>query len=104
MQASGFIALELGRFTVKGKEHIWARYNVGNGCWTKKYLIVLNRIEYATTATCLDERLLLQMEKVWDAIVNSFRIRPTPLDLSKVMQTLAQPARLSDMPERIEPV
>ena len=70
--------MELGRFTVRGKEHVWARYNVGNGRWVGKYLVVLNGIEYAITATCLDEKLLLQMENAWDVIVNSFRIRPAP--------------------------
>ena len=58
VQDKGYLALELGRFTVKGKEHIWARYHMGNGRWSKKYMIVLNGVEYAITATCLDQESL----------------------------------------------
>jgi len=73
-QEKGCTSLSLGRFTAAGKEHIWARYYEGYGHWTKIYLLVLNRIEYAITATCLDQKLLLQMEQVWDQVVSSFRL------------------------------
>ena len=37
-------------------------------------MIVLNEIEYAITATCLEEKFLLEMEKGWDAVISSFAI------------------------------
>ena len=81
--------MELGRFIVEGKEHVWARYYMWGGVWTKKYMLVFGGTEYAITATCLNEKLLLEMEKGWDAIANSFRISLiSPLDLSRIMQKI----------------
>jgi len=78
-QEKGYTSLDLGRFNVEGKDHIWARYYMGYGQWSKKYTLVLNGIEYAITATCLDQKLLLEMEKVWDEVVASFHLIP-PVD------------------------
>ena len=60
--AKGYTALELGRTTVQGKDHIWARYHMGNRDWTKKYMIVFGETEYAITATCFDQQEFLKRE------------------------------------------
>ena len=70
----GFTGLEFGRCTVEDSEHVWARYHMGNGAWTKKYMIVLGETEYAITATCFDKQQLPEKEKIWDAIVASFHL------------------------------
>lgn len=66
--------LEFGRILVGGREHVWARYNMGSGAWTKKYLVVFGGIEYAITATCFDQQLFTERERIWDEIVKSFRL------------------------------
>jgi tetratricopeptide (TPR) repeat protein len=73
-QENGYTNLGLGRFKVNDKEHVWARYYVGYGQWAKKYKIVLYGTEYTITATCLEQKLLLEMEKVWDEVAASFRL------------------------------
>jgi len=133
----GYTSLGLGRIKVGGEEHVWARYYMGGGLWSKKYMIVLNEIEFAITATCLDQKVLLEMEKSWDGVAASFRLM-SPADKSAnpkrevseqkneiadvkprqdlknskitnpslettiFMQMLSLPARLGDMPQRIE--
>jgi len=72
--AKGYTALELGRTTAQGKDHIWARYHMGNRDWTKKYMIVFGETEYAITATCFDQQEFLEKERIWDEIVASFRL------------------------------
>jgi tetratricopeptide (TPR) repeat protein len=67
--------LEFGRISVGGRDHVWARYHMGHEVWTKKYMIVFGGIEYAITATCFDQQTFAEREKVWDAIVTSFRLR-----------------------------
>jgi tetratricopeptide (TPR) repeat protein len=74
VEDNGHISLALDRLTVEGKEHVWARYYMWNGIWTKKYRIVLSGTEYAFTATCFDQKILIQREKVWDTVVASFRL------------------------------
>ena len=73
-QERGYTSLGLGRLVVAGKEHVWARYYMGYGHWSKKYIFILNNIEYSFTAACLDEKSLLEMEQAWDQTVNSFRL------------------------------
>jgi len=41
---------------VGGKDHVWARYHIAHGLWTKKYLFVFGGIECAITATCNDQK------------------------------------------------
>ena len=36
-QNKGYLALQFGRLTVRGKEQVWARYYLGDGVWHKKY-------------------------------------------------------------------
>ena len=73
-KSQGYTALEIGRCIVKGSVHVWARYYMGNGAWTKKYMIVLGETEYSITATCFDKEQLAEKEKTWDAIVASFHL------------------------------
>jgi tetratricopeptide (TPR) repeat protein len=73
-QENGYTKLGLGRFKVGDKEHVWARYYVGYGQWAKKYKITLCETDYTITATCLEQKLLLEMEKVWDEVAASFRL------------------------------
>jgi len=73
VQKNGYSDLAFGRISVGNKNHVCARYNMG-GLWTKKYMIVFAGIEYAITATCYRPDMLMEMERVWDAIVGSFRL------------------------------
>jgi len=99
----GYAFLALGRIQAAGKSHVWARYLMANGTWTKKYLLVFDGIEYALTASCHDQKFLLEMEKSWDALASAFRkLSASSFDLQAVMLTLARPATLSEIPHRIE--
>jgi len=69
----GYDNVTLGRITVQGKEHIWARYHVPNLGWLKKFMLVFNGIEYATTAGSGDLKIFMAGEQVWDQVVSSFR-------------------------------
>jgi tetratricopeptide (TPR) repeat protein len=73
-QSQGYTDVEMGRIIVGNKEHVWARYNMGNENWTKKYMIVFGGIEYAMTATCYKRDLLNEKEKIWDLVVRSFQL------------------------------
>lgn len=73
----GYTEIGLGRFCIEGKEHCWMRYYEGDGHWTKKYIIVIPGTEFTVTASCLDQKQLLQMEKAWDQVANSFRFLPS---------------------------
>ncbi len=86
---SGFTCLTFGRFTLAGKEQVWARYCLGNGKWTKKYLVVLQGTEYAMTAACFYQNKLLEREVVWDAVAASFHL----LSAAQAPVELAQPGR-----------
>ena len=73
-QSRGYTDLEFGRILVGGRDHVWARYNMGSGAWSRKYMIVFGGIEYAITATCFDLPTLAERERIWDAIVKSFTL------------------------------
>jgi hypothetical protein len=103
VQSKGYTALGFGRFQVGGKEHVWARYYMGDDVWTKKYLITFGKTEYAITATCFTQNMLLQREKIWDEIAASFQFSKTHYpSLSNILSLISQPARLGDIPKRIE--
>ena len=71
--------------------HLWARYNMGGGLWTKKYLIVFGGIEYAITATCYYPEMLAEMEKGWDTIVELFRLsKESEKDIAAINSGRAQ--------------
>ena len=40
----GFVSLHLGRIRIEGKEHVWARYYQGGGLWSKKYIVILDKV------------------------------------------------------------
>ena len=94
---SGYSNLTFGRISVQNEEHLWARYAMGWGVWTKKYLIVLAGVEYDLTATCKDQKMLSAREPVWDAVAASF-IGPEilPRSVAEILMKLAKPAPLSD--------
>ncbi len=102
VQSKGYIALQFGRVLVHQQEQVWARFYLGDGVWHKKYLIRLACTEYAITASCLDQKILLQREQIWDAIVRSMRFFKTDDSaLPGFLNFLSQPASLRDMPKRI---
>jgi hypothetical protein len=73
-QSKRYTSLEFGRFIVEGTVHVWARYYMGNGAWSKKYMIILSETEYVITATCFNQAELAKKEQIWDEIVSSFRL------------------------------
>lgn len=73
-RSRGYSGVEVGTITVEDREHAWGRCNMGNENWTKKYMVAFGGMEYAITATCLRRSLLLEKEKQWDGIVQSFRL------------------------------
>ncbi len=78
VQSHNWSSLEFGRIVVEGKEHVCARYYLGRGMWSRKYLIVLSGIEYAITASCYYGDMLAEREKVWDSVVKSLRLLSQP--------------------------
>ena len=70
----GYENLEFGRISVGGKEHVWARYHEGRGEWTKKYMLAFGGIQYVITTSGANRTTFAQREKVWDAMVSSFRL------------------------------
>jgi len=63
-----------GRILVGQKEHVWARYQMHNDVWSKKYMIILNGVGYAISASCSGKEMIIQREKNWDEIARSFRL------------------------------
>jgi tetratricopeptide (TPR) repeat protein len=78
-----YVNCESGRITISDKEHTWARYELADTVWSKKYLIVLGGKGYAITAACNGRNLFAQREGDWDAIASSFRLL-APIDDSIV--------------------
>lgn len=70
----GYTNLQFGRISVGGKEHVWARYHLGDGEWEKKYMLAFGGIGYVITTTGANLTTFTQREKVWDAMVTSFRL------------------------------
>ena len=86
----GYTHLEFGRITVERKEHIWARYRMPQGLWTKKYMVVLDGVEYCMTASATNRQWFEQREAVWDrtvATLDSIKVYsvPSPQDISSRM-------------------
>jgi tetratricopeptide (TPR) repeat protein len=74
IQQQGFTDLDFGKILVGDKNHVWARYKMGSGIWTKKYMIVFGGVEYAITASCYNQRAFTERERIWDTVVRSFRL------------------------------
>lgn len=72
-QKYNYTAFTIGKAVVESKEHVWARYYLGGGKWTKKFIINISGTEYAITAKCFYQNMLLEREMIWDAVVKSFR-------------------------------
>lgn len=73
-QKHGHTDLNFGRILVGGIDHVWARYQMASGVWTKKYVVVFSGVEYAITASCYNQQMFVERERIWDAVVNSFRL------------------------------
>ena len=72
-QQMNFTDCTYGRIFVGQKEHVWARYQMHNNVWSKKYMIILNGVGYAISASCTGETIM-QKEKRWDEIAKSLRL------------------------------
>ena len=73
-QQMNFSDCTFGRIFVGQKEHVWARYQMLNNVWSKKYMIILNETGYAISASCIGKEMIIQREKEWDEIAESFRL------------------------------
>jgi hypothetical protein len=72
-QQMNFTDCVYGRIVVRQKEHVWARYQMRNNVWCKKFMIILNGVGYAITASCAGKAMFLQRERTWDDIAKSLR-------------------------------
>lgn len=72
--ARGYTGVEFGRIFVENKEHVYARYNMGNDNWAKKYMIVFGYVEYGITGLCSGKTELIENEKRWDLVIGSFKL------------------------------
>lgn len=101
--AAGHTELKFGMISAAGKEHIWAIFQARNGSWTKKYLIAIDDLEYAITATSYNWETFVQREKVWDAMATSFRLDYTyPHELKSIIALLSQLTAAEDIPKKID--
>jgi tetratricopeptide (TPR) repeat protein len=73
-KSKGYTDVEIGVIPVESRDHAWGRYSMGNGTWSKKYMLAFGTMEYAITASCLGKSLIPEKEKQWDGIVGSFRL------------------------------
>lgn len=73
-QQQGYADISFGRIVVGGKEHAWARYQIANNVWSKKYMIILNNIGYAITTCSRNNGTLPQKETEWDEIASSLQL------------------------------
>jgi hypothetical protein len=73
-QQMNFTDCVFGRIFVVKKPHVWARYQMADNVWSKKYMIILDRVGYAITASCSGKEMFIQREKNWDGIAASLRL------------------------------
>ena len=66
--------VETGRMEIGGREHTWAKYQINQSIWSKKYLIVLNGYGYAFTASSPSDSFSTSTEETWDSFVKSFKL------------------------------
>jgi hypothetical protein len=66
--------LEFGRITIGGRAHTCVQYTMNSKARLKKYLIILNGMGYAITASCAIKHKLPTSEKIWDGIAQSLRL------------------------------
>ena len=72
-RSQGYSQLHFGRIRVEGKDHVWAKYRMPQGLWTKKYMVVLDGVEYCMTASATNQQWFEQREPIWDRTVATFR-------------------------------
>jgi hypothetical protein len=74
----GLRDVEMGRFMLLGKEHVWMRYFMQPGIHVKKYLLVLGGTEYSVTAFLGQEGEPSQVrdarEQLYDEVLATFRL------------------------------
>jgi tetratricopeptide (TPR) repeat protein len=87
-QRHGYIHVQIDKIIVQNKEHLMARYYMLRGIWYKKYLIVVNLIEYQLTAACYDQLTFQESENKWDSIARSFYLLQPPQDKDDNAQQL----------------
>lgn len=75
----GYTEIEVGTFEVEQREHAWATYVMNRKGWLKKYMIIVNGLGYALTASCPIEQRSREVEDRWDRIAASFQLT-VPLD------------------------
>jgi hypothetical protein len=75
-QERGYTGLDFGRITAQNKAHLWVRYRMGQGDWSKKYMLEFGASEYAITGTCFNQKTFAEKEKIWDEVAASFRLVP----------------------------
>ena len=73
-QREGYSSVKFGRIFVNGKVHPWVRYQMAPNVWSKKYMIILNNVGYAITASFQGNELVAQTESEWDTIVSSLQL------------------------------
>lgn len=78
---NNYTDLQFNEIIIKERHHTCATYTMGSKIWHKKYLVVLNGIGYAFTASCSIKNRNPSTETVWDVIVQSLRIYK-PIDES----------------------
>jgi tetratricopeptide (TPR) repeat protein len=66
--------LEFGRILAGGREQVWVRYTDRRGDPAKTYIVVLGGMSYVMTATAANRTVFARREKVWDRMVESFRL------------------------------
>ncbi len=76
---ANYTGVELGRINIGGRDHTWASYVMNGKGWLKKYMIVLNGLGYALTASCPIEQRNNEVEEGWDRIAASLKLT-TPID------------------------
>jgi tetratricopeptide (TPR) repeat protein len=85
-QKSNYSNLTVGIIRICNIDHVWASYNIAKNIWSKKYLLVLDGIEYAITATSSDEHLHVKQSVKWDNIVTSFQLLPSTNARSQLVE------------------
>lgn len=73
-QDKGYTDLEFGRIPAGGREQVWVRYTDCHGYPTKTYIVILAGMSHVITTTAANRTVFAHREKVWDRMVESFRL------------------------------
>jgi hypothetical protein len=66
--------INFGLIAIAGRYHACVSYLFLGKIWSKKYMIVLNRMGYAITAGCTDFEYFKKREPIWDEVAKSIRL------------------------------